>query len=264
MAGEYFTILTMFLVIGTPVPTCLGYLLTVSLSQINQIGLWASMWGIVLVSDWCRRPHPLWVALISGQVVLGCLWKFSCAEREQAQWGTFLLWSLLLQVLAWVPPWHPPGIDWPGNINQTNRFLWLVALGHDTTAQVSISWQRCLVDKWVKGDEWLQSKEEGPRRGSWGGTLALRIGSKCRCWGLCEGQRLCFSYPALKAARSCVWSPEWAPLMELVVVFNSVHLDLLRRRNPSPPQTVISFTHPGLRKAPLGSFSPVDVNPGSQ
>lgn len=69
-------------------------------------GLWASLWGIFLINDWCRRAQPTMVGTTAGQVVLSGIIK----QAEQARGSKPVNsvpppWSLsrpCLQVPKWV------------------------------------------------------------------------------------------------------------------------------------------------------------------
>lgn len=57
----------------------------------DQIGLWACLWGFVLIID-VRGPTPLWVAPFPGLASLGCIEKLSKQEPVSSISG-FLLES---------------------------------------------------------------------------------------------------------------------------------------------------------------------------
>lgn len=61
---------------------------------LHHIGLWACLWGILLIGNWCRR-NPSSVA-IPGQVVMCCVIKL-----PEQTWENFTQWCLF-EFLTWV------------------------------------------------------------------------------------------------------------------------------------------------------------------
>lgn len=94
---------------------------------LHQIGLWACLWRIVLITDWCRRLSPLWVAPFPRLVVLSCVRKITKQEpvcQRVSKQAAALHALSLSQVLAWIPVLTSlsDGL-WQGSLSQISPFL---------------------------------------------------------------------------------------------------------------------------------------------
>ena len=90
----------------------------------NQIGLWASLWDIVLISDWWGRAQPFVGGAIPGLVVLGVVRNHSEQTVRSKPVSNTPPWPLH-QLLppsscpVWVLPWLPSGWTVTGSIIHT-------------------------------------------------------------------------------------------------------------------------------------------------
>lgn len=66
------------------------------------MGWWVCLWGIFLISNWCRRVQSTVGSILHGKGGLGCIWKVAKLHFSVVSVSVPVLWSL-----PWIPVLPP-------------------------------------------------------------------------------------------------------------------------------------------------------------